>query len=279
VTLSRYYEYPAYTGYPAEPHVKAAAQAAQEAVKLSHSAREALSEAYRLKGAVKAMTEAGTLVLAEQLPRAEALEAQAKHCWDAALREGEKVQSALDALTALAAGTAEAEEVGYSQAEETGASGGLKEARKAIKAAKVQVNMDARSAEVDHSYTASVFNCLREALADPSEVDASKVYPAYTLPMSHVTIDRHVYGTTALCLSLTSHPDPPGYIGAQDAAAASRQGDAAEAQNAAGAVRCSGCATSSGAALCQRCARYGAVVATRTGAGGDGRWGSGGGGG
>ena len=183
MTLSRYYEYPAYTGYPAEPHVKAAAQAAQEAAKLSRSAREALSEAYRLKGAINAipMTEAGTLVLAEQLPRAEALEAQAKHCWDAALREGEKVQSALDALTALAAGTAEAEEVGYSQAEETTRTGGLKEARKAIKAAKVQVNMDARSAEVNHSYTASVRNCLREALADPSEVDASKVYPAYTL--------------------------------------------------------------------------------------------------
>ena len=184
MTLSRYYEYPAYTGYPAEPHVKAAAQAAQEAAKLSRSAREALSEAYRLKGAINAipMTEAGTLVLAEQLPRAEALEAQAKHCWDAALREGEKVQSALDALTALAAGTADAEEAGCSQAVETGASsGGLKEARKAIKAAKVQVSMDARSAQVDHSYTASVRNCLREALADPSEVDASKVYPAYTL--------------------------------------------------------------------------------------------------
>ena len=183
MTLSRYYDYPAYTGSPAEPHVKAAAQAAQEAAKLSHSAREALSEAYRLKGAIRAMTGAGTLVLAEQLPRAEALEAQAKHCWDAALREREKVQSALDALTALATGTADAEEAGCSQAVETGASGGLKEARKVIKAVHVQVSMDARSAQVDHSYTASVHNCLREALADPSEVDASKVYPAYTLPM------------------------------------------------------------------------------------------------
>ena len=178
MTLSRYYEYPAYTGYPVEPHVKAAAQAAQEAAKLSRSAREALSEAYRLRGAIQAMTGAGTLVLAEQLPRAEALEAQAKHCWDAALREGEKVQSALDALTALAAGTADAEEAGCSQAVETGASsGGLKEARKAIKAAKVQVDLDALSARNDHSYTATVRNCLREALADPSEADASKVYP------------------------------------------------------------------------------------------------------
>lgn len=197
MTLSRYYDYPAYTGSPAEPHVKAAAQAAQEAVKLSHSAREAMKEAYQLKGAITAMTEAGTLVLAEQLPRAEALEARAKQCWDTVLLEGEKVQSALDALKALAAGTAEAEEAGCSQAEETGASGGLKEAKKAIRAAKVQVDLDALSARNDHSYTATVRNCLREALADPSEADASKVYP-----VPHATIERHVYGRTALCLSL-----------------------------------------------------------------------------